>query len=213
MRAYALCLAFNGISFQSLLGAAILISSAILSGCGGDNATGTTPAGAGAPAEQAASPPQATPERGAGSPIREGGALKLNTPSGPVDVPVEEAQYVNTDEGYSDYVEVWGNGLSLMAQVGGKVEENDQEQLQYQSLAGKPLPIQLLDPENGEPMTIEIPGSGSYTILGGVLVVEKFEHGPSTVDRWQGRVDLTLQTVQGPIAVTGTFSFGIVPVW
>ncbi|GMV94152.1 MAG: hypothetical protein AMXMBFR82_39300 [Candidatus Hydrogenedentota bacterium] len=139
--------------------------------------------------------------------------MKLNTPAGPVDVPVAEAQYVNTDEGYSDYVEVWGNGLSLTAQVGGKVEENDEEQLQYQSLAGKPLPIQPLDPENGEPMTIEIPGSGSYTILGGALVVEKFEHGPSTVDRWQGRVDLTLQTVQGPIAVTGTFSFGIVPVW
>ncbi len=189
----------------------VLTSSAVIVGCGGDSSSTPEPAGVGAPGEPGASP--AATQREARRAIREGGTLKLNTPGGSVDVSVAEALYVNTDEGYPDYVEVSGDGMYFIAQVAGKVEEDDQERLQYRALVGRMLPVQPMEPGNGEPMTIEIPGSGPYTIGGGGMTLEKFEHGPSTIDRWEGRLDLTLQTTQGPVSITGTFSFGIVPVW
>lgn len=164
------------------------------------------------PPTAAADPPRDTKAPTPRRSFTEGGKLTLNTPSGPVDVTVTDAVYANTDAGYPDLVEIEGKGMYIVAQVAGKVEEDDQEQLLYGAFVGKPLPVATLDPGT-DSMTIEIPGSGPYTVAGGTLTLERFEHGPSTTDWWEGRIELNLQTTAGAYPVTGTFSFGIVPVW
>lgn len=183
-----------------------LILMALAAGCG-RSSTDT----ADAPADKDAGdvPPKAQLSRE----YTEGGVITLTTQAGPVEVRVEDCIYANTDTGYDDYVELAGQGVYLIAQVPGKTDEDAQERKLYGALAGKALPIQQ-DPEmGGEPMTLAVPGADKYSVIGGTLHLDRFEHGSSTVDWWEGRIDLTLQTTAGAYPVTGTFKIGIVSVW
>jgi hypothetical protein len=195
---------------QAVLLSAMFFAALAIGGCG--NKAATEPREAVAAQIQGETPAE-TPQAASRRIFKEGGKLTINAPTGPVDVVVTEVTYGNTDPGYPDLVEIGGQGTYFVVQVAEKIEEDAQENLQYQTIAGKRLPVQPLDPTGGQTMSIEVPGSGPYGVTGGALILEKFEHGPSETDWWEGRLELTLQTTAGAYSVTGTFSFGIVPVW
>lgn len=64
-----------------------------------------------------------------------------------------------------------------------------------------------------KPCEITIPNQGTYRVKGGSIVMEKFQIGMDGRDKWDGQIAVTVQTSQGPVSLTRTFSFGVVPVW
>lgn len=199
------CRIFPTSAFTSAFASALVLAS-LLGGCGrSSSGAENSPASA----QGSGAPPKAAVSRE----FTEGGTLTLTTQAGPVEVRVVDSIYANTDPGYDDYVELAGQGVYLIAQIPGKTDEDAQERKLYGALVGKALPIQQDPAMGGQPMTFAVPGADKYSVLGGNLHLDRFEHGSSTVDWWEGRIELTLHTSAGPFPVTGTFKIGIVPVW
>ncbi|MCC6488409.1 MAG: hypothetical protein IT364_13005 [Candidatus Hydrogenedentes bacterium] len=194
---------FLSCSSSCFRGAALALAFATaVAACG---RSGPNPPGTGAPD----GPPKAQVSRE----FTEGGSITLTTQAGPVELRVVDCVYANTDPEYPDYVELSGEGMYLIAQVPGKTDEDAQERKLYGALVGKALPVQHLPDMGGQPMSLAVPGADRYSVMGGNLHLDRFEHGSGTTDWWEGRIDLTLQTTAGAYPVTGTFKFGIVPVW
>ena len=199
------CRLFPTCAFMRAFMSAFVLAS-LLGACGRSN-SGTENSAAGAEG------PDAPPKAAVSREYTEGGTITLTTQAGPVEVRVEDCIYANTDAGYDDYVELAGQGVYLVAQIPGKTDEDAQERKLYGALVGKALPIQQDPAMGGQPMTLAVPGADKYSVIGGNLHLDRFEHGSSTMDWWEGRLELTLQTAAGPFPVTGTFKIGIVPVW
>jgi len=181
---------------------ALVVSSMILVGCGPAAMTSTE--GTDAPREAKSGDPYPT--------FSEGGTLTLSFNGQAATLKVDSVYLANTDSGYPDYLEIEGPGTYVCALIDPKMPDEEGEGY-YKPIVGRALPLNV--PKDLLPNEREItaPNVGKYTVVDGNLTMGKFQNGMDGRDHWDGKIDLQLQTTQGVIPVSGTFSFTVVPTW
>lgn len=142
----------------------------------------------------------------------EGGTLILNFNGQSTTIKLDDVQLANTDSGYPDYMELTGPGTYVCALIDPKMPDVEGDGY-YQPLVGRALPLTVSKDLLPDEREITAPNLGKYTVVGGNLTMEKFQNGMDGRDHWEGKIDLQLQTTQGIIPVSGTFSFTVVPTW
>lgn len=142
----------------------------------------------------------------------EGGAITLNVQGQPVSIAVDSADLANTDSGYADYLEISGPGTFLCAAIDPKMPDGEGD-VYYKPIVGRVLPMNLSLDLMPTPREITIPNQGKYPVTGGSVTMDQFQIGMDGRDMWEGRIEVTVQTSQGPTALSGTFKFCVVPVW
>ncbi len=142
--------------------------------------------------------------------FQEGGTIEFTVQGQPYTVQITDCLYNNTEGDYPDYVEIAGAGTLVHFSNEAKMHDDAQGLSDFATIVGKPLPLWT---EVSEAMEITVTGRGKYTISGGALTLERFEHGMEGRDWWEGRIELKLKTEHGDTPVSGTFKTCIVPVW
>jgi len=142
----------------------------------------------------------------------EGGTLSLTVQGQPATVKIGFVDLSNNDEGYPDFLEMTGPGTCLYALIDPKMQGEDGEAY-YKPVAGRTLPFNVPLDLAPTPREITIPNLGKYPVTGGSIVMEKFQIGMNGRDWWDGRIEVVVQTAQGPATLPGTFSFCVVPTW
>jgi len=142
--------------------------------------------------------------------FQEGGSMTLTVEGQPYTVTLGSVIFANTDEGYSDYVEIEGQGTRILAECANKDLDFDSE-TSYAPLVNTALPLGVKD--FPEAMTIELSGLGNYPVTGGSLTLQKFQIGRDGHDWWEGQISITVETTAGIRTISGPFSWCIVPVW
>lgn len=174
--------------------------SVLAAGCGGaTNSAGDGPA-AGAPTAEPY--PRFT----------EGGSLTLSVQGQPATVMIGPVFLSNNDEGYPDFLEISGPGTFLCALIDPKMQGGEGAEY-YRPVVKRALPFNVPLDLQHTPREITIPNLGKYPVTGGSITMEKFQIGMDGRDMWDGQIELTVQTAQGPTPLTGTFSFCVVPTW
>lgn len=141
----------------------------------------------------------------------EGGTLELRMNNVPVSVPITDALFNNTDEGYPDYVELSGPQTYLRAICENKIHDGSDGLSDFKPILHQGLPVKGM--EASDPLKIHLPGMGEYPVTGGTFTLTKYDHGMDGRVMWEGNIALVLDTANGPVRAPGTFKFGIVPVW
>lgn len=144
--------------------------------------------------------------------FKEGGTLSLTVQGQPVTVPIGSVFLTNTDSGYPDFLEISGPGTFLCALIDPKMQGGDGEAY-YKPVLGRSLPFNVPLDLQPTPREITIPNQGKYPVTGGSATIEKAQIGMDGRDMCEGRIEVTVQTSQGPATASGTFSFCVVPTW
>ena len=144
--------------------------------------------------------------------FQEGGTMSFTVQGKPVSVKVDFVDLANTDSGVPDYLEITGPGMYLCALIDPKMPDVEGDGY-YKPMVGRALSFKVPADLLPTPREITIPNQGKYPVTGGSLTMEKFQVGMEGRDKWDGKIELTLQTAQGPVPLSGTFSFCVVPTW
>lgn len=180
----------------------VALLSALFAGCGGTKAR-----------EDSDAPSEAS--KGSGDPypnFAEGGTLTFSLNGQSATIKLDDVQLANTDSGYPDFMELTGPGTYVTALIDPKMPDVEGDGY-YRPLVGRALPLTVPKDLLPDEREITAPNLGKYTVVGGNLTMDKFQIGMDGRDHWDGRIDLQLQTTQGVIPVSGTFSFTVVPTW
>jgi hypothetical protein len=141
----------------------------------------------------------------------EGGTMTLTINGAPVTVPITDALFNNTDEGYPDNIEFSGPQTYIMAQVENKIHDGPDGLSDYKPILHKAQPI--LTDKTPQPMTVGVPNAGAYPVTGGSITLTKYDQGMEGRVMWEGNVMLHIQSSTGPAVVPGSFKIVVVPVW
>lgn len=139
-----------------------------------------------------------------------GGTMTLTVEGQAYTVKLGSILFVNTDDGYNDFVEIEGVGTHIVATCANKDLDFDSES-SYAPLVNASLPLGA--EESDDAMTVELPGLGNYAVTSGALTLQKFQIGRDGHDWWDGQISITVETTNGSRTISGPFSWCIVPVW
>ncbi len=154
-----------------------------------------------------------TPASLATRPTTEGGSLVLSSQGQSITIALDSANVTNTDEGYPDFVELGGPDTFLAARIDPKMPDGEDGDAYYQPVVGRAFPMDVPLDLLETPREISVPGQGKYAVIGGSITMDAFQRAPERRAFWQGRIEVIIQTSQGPITLPGTFDICIVPTW
>lgn len=126
---------------------------------------------------------------------------------------MDSVYLANTDSGYPDYLEIEGPGTYVCALIDPKMPDEEGEGY-YKPIVGRALPLECAEgfaaerARNHGAKCWKIHGGGRQSYDG---QVPKWNGWPRPLA--DGKIDLQLQTTQGVIPVSGTFSSTVVPTW
>lgn len=138
--------------------------------------------------------------------IEEGGRLSLQVRKKTIVVPLDTVEIGAREVSTNSVLNLYGEGTSMQFNVVANVLHADDEI--YRSLIDKKMLIgfPLTKPPNAQ---IRLGEFGSYALLlGSNLVLKFYERGQGNRVRWKGNAEMFVQTNEGPVTFTGTFSFG-----
>lgn len=144
--------------------------------------------------------------------FQEGGEMTLIVDGSPRTIRLNDITFANTEGDYPDYIEALGNDTRLMFECSKSHDLDFDSDAAYQPIVNVPLAIGNLGFDE-EGSTLQIPNVDTFDVLNGTITMQKFEIGRDGRDWWEGQISLTLDAADGPLTVSGTFAWCIVPVW